>query len=97
MEQQNNAFGELLTTLRKEKGYTQQKLGEEFGVGHNTISKWEQGKLVPDAEMLMKISYYFNILIDLLLKGQRYQTSVKTNDTIKELLRMDRVYKYYQD
>jgi putative transcriptional regulator len=46
-------FGENLKTLRKEKGFSQEQLAARLNVVRQTISKWEKGISVPDAETLI--------------------------------------------
>ncbi len=48
-----------LKTLRKNKGLSQEELSVKLHVVRQTISKWEQGLSVPDAEMLINISELF--------------------------------------
>lgn len=48
-----------LKTLRKNKGLSQEELSIKLHVVRQTISKWESGLSVPDAEMLMTISEIF--------------------------------------
>ena len=45
-----------LKTLRKNKGLSQEELAIKLNVVRQTVSKWEQGLSVPDAEMLISIS-----------------------------------------
>ena len=46
-------FGENLKAMRKAKGYTQQELAMKLNVVRQTVSKWEKGLSVPDAEILV--------------------------------------------
>jgi putative transcriptional regulator len=48
-----------LKTLRKNKGLSQEELSVKLHVVRQTISKWESGLSVPDAEMLISISELF--------------------------------------
>ena len=48
-----------LKTLRKNKGLSQDELSVKLHVVRQTISKWESGLSVPDAEMLINISELF--------------------------------------
>ena len=48
-----------LKTLRKSKGLSQEELSIKLNVVRQTISKWETGLSVPDAEMLVTISELF--------------------------------------
>ncbi|MBQ3515334.1 MAG: helix-turn-helix domain-containing protein [Lachnospiraceae bacterium] len=49
-------FNENMKALRKNKGLTQDELASRLNVVRQTISKWEKGLSVPDAEMLQKIA-----------------------------------------
>ena len=48
-----------LKTLRKNIGLSQEELSVKLNVVRQTISKWESGLSVPDAEMLITISEIF--------------------------------------
>lgn len=47
---------ENIKMLRKAKGLSQEELAIKLNVVRQTISKWEQGLSVPDAEMLISLS-----------------------------------------
>lgn len=49
-----------LKLVRKSKGLSQEELAIKLNVVRQTISKWEQGLSVPDAEMLISISEVFD-------------------------------------
>lgn len=49
-----------LKLARKAKGLSQEELAIKLNVVRQTISKWEQGLSVPDAEMLISISAVFD-------------------------------------
>ncbi len=36
-------IGKFIAVLRKEKGLTQEQLGEKLGVTNKTVSRWENG------------------------------------------------------
>ena len=50
---------ENIKSIRKSKGLSQEELAIKLNVVRQTISKWEQGLSVPDAEMLISISEIF--------------------------------------
>ena len=56
-----------LKTLRKNKGLSQEELSIKLNVVRQTVSKWEQGLSVPDAEMLISISEIFNTPVSIIL------------------------------
>ena len=49
-------LNENIKALRKNKGLTQDELANRLNVVRQTVSKWEKGLSVPDAEMLQKIA-----------------------------------------
>lgn len=71
-----------IKTLRKEKGLSQEELSVKLNVVRQTISKWEQGLSVPDAEMLISLSEEFNTPVSTLL-GENI--SEKEKDSLKEI------------
>lgn len=56
-----------LKSARKAKGLSQEELAIKLNVVRQTISKWEQGLSVPDAEMLISISEVFDTPVSTLL------------------------------
>lgn len=49
-------LSENIKTARKSKGLSQEELAVKLNVVRQTISKWEQGLSVPDADMLIALS-----------------------------------------
>ena len=64
-------IGRFIAQLRKEKGLTQEKLGEILGVTNKTVSRWENGNYLPDIEMLQLLGAEFGVSINELLAGER--------------------------
>ena len=56
-----------LKMLRKNKGLSQEELSIKLHVVRQTISKWESGLSVPDAEMLVEISEIFETPVSIIL------------------------------
>jgi len=63
--------GEFIAKLRKEKGLTQEQFGDKMGVTNKTVSRWETGKYLPPADVLLLMSELFDVSINELLTGQR--------------------------
>ncbi|MEG0180456.1 MAG: helix-turn-helix transcriptional regulator [Terrisporobacter sp.] len=61
-------FNEKLLNLRKQKGLSQDELGEILDVSRQSISKWENGQSYPDFEKLILLSNFFDITLDELMK-----------------------------
>lgn len=60
-------FSENLKTLRKQKGMSQETLAQQLHVVWQTISKWEKGLSVPDAENLTRIADFLEVSVSELL------------------------------
>ena len=57
-------LGKNIYTLRKEKGYSQEKLAEKVSVTRQTISNWELGETSPNPEQLILLSGVLDKSID---------------------------------
>ena len=62
-------FGENLKAMRKAKGYTQEELAIRINVVRQTVSKWEKGLSVPDADVLSQIAEVLDTKVSVLLGG----------------------------
>lgn len=60
-------FNENLKSLRKEKGFSQEELAIRLHVVRQTISKWEKGLSVPDADMIIRIAEILETSVSQLL------------------------------
>ncbi len=60
-------FSENLKNLRKQKGLSQEELAERLHVVRQTVSKWEKGLSVPDANLLIRIAEIFETSVSTLL------------------------------
>ena len=81
-------FGENLKTLRKNKGITQEELAARLNIVRQTVSKWEKGQSVPDAEMLVKLAEVFEVPVSHLL-GSRIEPDVRPDALAEQLARIN--------
>ena len=63
----NNKFSINLKRLRVERGLSQKQLADALQTTLKTISHWETGYTEPSIDMILKISFYFDISTDELL------------------------------
>ena len=61
---QKEAFGKLLVILRKKNGLSQKELAERLSVSTSAVSKWENGKNLPDMMMLSRIADILQVSCD---------------------------------
>ena len=64
-------IGKFIAELRKEKNMTQQQLGDKIGVSYKAISKWENGRGLPELSTLKPLSEELGISINELLSGEK--------------------------
>ena len=60
-------LNENIKAIRKAKGLSQQELAVKVNVVRQTVSKWEQGLSVPDADMLLALSEALETPVSVLL------------------------------
>lgn len=72
-------FDEKLIKLRKEKGISQEELGEALNVTRQTVSKWELGQSRPDMDKLIEIGKYFNVDLNYLTDDTKKSAIEKEN------------------
>lgn len=60
--------GEKIAALRREKGLSQEALGEKLGLSRQAVSKWEADQAVPTMDNLVELSRLFGVPVDTLLR-----------------------------
>lgn len=73
-------IGNLIYELRNKKHLTQKELADKLLVTSQAISKWENGRGIPDIEMLQKLSEVFGIDISEILAGDIKSKANKKNN-----------------
>lgn len=63
--------GKFIAELRKEKGMTQEQLGERLGVNSRSVSRWENGHGMPDISLLLELADVLGVTVQELLEGSR--------------------------
>lgn len=66
-------IGKTIVSLRKEHGYTQEELAEQLQVSPQAVSKWENGKALPDTTLLPALAKALHTSIDNLLNQNDFQ------------------------
>ncbi|MCL2014033.1 MAG: helix-turn-helix domain-containing protein [Oscillospiraceae bacterium] len=78
----NYRIGNHISFLRREKGLTGEKMAEQLGVSPQAVSKWENGKNLPETALLPAISALLGSSIDLILMPPKITTKkFGKNDT----------------
>lgn len=78
-------IGRFIATCRKENGLTQVALAEKLGITDRAVSKWENGKSLPDPSIMLELCALLRINVNELLTGKRL--NMKNDREILEELR----------
>jgi len=76
-------LSENLKKLRAQKHLTQTQLAKKLGVAISTIASYENQDRLPSIEMLIKLSYEFNVTIEYLL-GVKKNKTLDVSDLTEE-------------
>lgn len=63
------SVGSQISMLRKQKGLTQNELGERLGISFQAVSKWERGETLPDTAILLDLAEVLETSVDYILTG----------------------------
>ncbi len=85
---------EKLYQARKQKGFSQEDLASLCNVSRQTVSKWETGQSVPDANSLVALSRALDLSIDYLLDNER--GSPQLHSDYQELLKAEEAYHTFE-
>lgn len=93
-------IGKFIAQLRKEKNMTQNELANRLGITDRAISKWENGRGMPDLSLIKDLCKELDITINELLSGEKiskqdYQNKFEENmlntiDYSNEKIKKDR-------
>mgnify|MGYP004665160791 FL=1 len=73
----DNIFAVNLKNLRIEKGLNQTELAEKLFINKSMFSSYEKGTRMPSLDILMQLTFIFNVSIDYMLGVQRNEVKDK--------------------
>ena len=85
-------IGKFIAEKRQEKGFTQESLAEKLDISNRSISKWERGICLPDAENMAKLCKVLDINYNELLSGEKLKREdyeVKAEKNLKEFTKRE--------
>ena len=62
-------FGKFIKEIRKKNNLTQKQLADKYNVTYQAVSKWENGKNMPDTSLIKQMSKDFNISLEDMFEG----------------------------
>ena len=69
-------IGLYLKELRKEKNLTQEELSAKLGVSRRSVSRWETGNTLPDLDLLIELSDFYDVDLRDMLTGKTEDASM---------------------
>ena len=81
-------IGRFIAEKRKEQGLTQIQLAERLAVTDRAVSKWENGKAMPDSGIMLELCDALSISVNDLLHGEVVTVDNYNKETEKLLIEM---------
>ena len=85
MKVNQEKIGKFISQLRKEHHLTQQELADKLEITDKAVSKWENGRCMPDISFLEQLSLVFEVTVKELLNGERVFKKKNINQDFKVL------------
>ena len=79
-------IGLFIAQLRKEKNLTQEQLAEKLGITNKSVSRWENGKNMPDYSILKDLCEILEVDVNELLRGEKLN-NIQNNDNFDMILK----------
>jgi transcriptional regulator with XRE-family HTH domain/DNA-directed RNA polymerase subunit RPC12/RpoP len=84
-------IGKFIAERRKQNNLTQMQLAEKLNITDRAISKWENGKGMPDSSLMLELCDYLKISVNELLNGEMIEMKEYDKRAEELLLEMARV------
>lgn len=81
-------INENIKKYRKQKGMSQEEMALRLNVVRQTVSKWETGLSVPDADILMRIAELLEVSVGQLLDIEKSSDEKEQSSLAEELERL---------
>ena len=81
-------IGRFIAEQRRAKKLTQSELAEKLGITDRAISKWENGRSLPDASIMLELCSILGITVTDLLSGERVDMDNYNEQMEKRLIEM---------
>ena len=78
-------IGIFLKELRKEKQITQEHLAEHLNVSNRSGSRWETGNNLPDLDILIQLSKYYDVQLIEILEGEKMKEEKHLETTVQKV------------
>lgn len=79
-------IGKFIALCRKEQKLTQEELAEKLNITYKAVSKWECGKGLPDASIMLDLCNILKINVNDLLSGEKVDNNKYVNSAEENLI-----------
>lgn len=83
-------IGKFIVSCRKQNGFTQADLAKKLNITVQAISKWENGKSLPDPSIMLELCEFLGINVNELLTGKRLDMKNYKEMAEKNLMELTR-------
>lgn len=83
-------IGKFIAECRKRENLTQSKLAEILGITDRAVSKWENGRSMPDSSIMLPLCNTLKISVNDLLSGEVVEMKNYNEEAEKNLLKVVR-------
>lgn len=87
-------IGKFIASCRKKKKLTQEQLAEELNITYKAVSKWETGKGLPDASIMMDLCNILDITVNDLLSDEKIATEQYIDKADENLIKLHKQKEY---
>jgi len=79
-------IGIFIAKCRQQTKLTQQQLANKLGVTDKAVSKWENGRCMPDISLIEKLANILNISVSEILSGEKLEeiTKINSDEIVKD-------------
>lgn len=91
-------IGKFIANLRKEKNLTQEDLADKLNITSKSISRWENGRTLPDISLMQDLCQILGVTVDELICGEKRKNQEALDKVLIETLTINekkkRIFKY---
>lgn len=85
-------IGKFISQCRKEKNLTQAQVALELAITDRAVSKWENGRSLPDSSIMLELCEILGISVNELLSGERINMENYEQKVNENLVKMQKQY-----
>ena len=83
-------IGKFIATCRKNQKLIQEQLAEKLDITFKAVSKWETGKGLPDASIMMDLCNILDITVNELLSGEKISSDLFVDKADENLIKLQK-------